>query len=146
RSQNSATPLLGSQKAGVWTNFRICFHVGKTVKNLKHEFGVHRLVIVWPHAFPDDEPTAGSKRRARFVQAKQKILGDVHDVNSVHEIEFSRGNPLSAPWQIEIDRRPLCGKVRILSRQFSLITAPKIRVWLGNYVTLEARQKLSFAE
>ena len=48
-----------------------------------------------------------SKRRARFFQAKQEILRDVHDVNSVHEIEFSGANPLRAPRQIDIDRRSI---------------------------------------
>src|SRR5262249_8302855 len=115
-SQKSATPLVSSQKAGVWTNFRIRFHVGKTVQNLKHEFGIHRLVIVRSQAFPDNEPTIQGKSRTRFVQAKQEILRYVHDVNSVNEIEFSWGNPLFAPRQIGIDRRPFQREVRVLSR------------------------------
>src|SRR6266403_207456 len=114
RSHKSATPLFGSQKAGVWTNFRICFHIGKTVENLKHYFGIHRLVIVRSHTFPDGEPTARSEPRSRFVQAKQEILRDVHDVNSVHEIEFSRGNPLRPPRQIEIDCSPCQREIRVL--------------------------------
>ena len=115
-SRKSVTPLFGSQKAWVWTNFRICFHITKTVQNLKHEFGIHRLIIVRSHAFPDDEPTVRIKRRARLVQAEQEIFRDVHDVNSVHEIEFSRGNPLLAPRQIEIDGRPFQREVRVLRR------------------------------
>ena len=124
-SQKSATPLFGSQKTRVWTNFRICFHIRKTVQNLKHEFGIHRLVIVRSHAFPDDEPATSSKRRVRFVRAEQEILRNMHDVNSVHEIEFSRGNSLFAPWQIEIHGRPFQRKLRVLRRQFTLIAAPK---------------------
>ena len=70
----------------------------------------------------------------------------MHDVNSVHEIEFSRRNPLLAPRQIEIDGRPFQREVRVLRRQFALIAAPEIRVWFGNDIAFKSRQKVAFTE
>src|SRR5215469_418210 len=88
-SQESAAPLLRSQKTRIWANFRVGFDVVKTFQNLKHQFWIHRLIVVRPHAFAYHEPAITSKRRARPVQAKQEVLRDVHDVNSIDEIEFS---------------------------------------------------------
>ena len=44
--------------------------------------------------------------RTRLIQAKQEILGDMHYVHAIYEIELPCPNALSVPWQIEVQRGP----------------------------------------
>src|SRR5262245_53081658 len=87
--QESVAPLLRGQKTWIRANFRVGFDVVKTVQNLKHQFRIHRLIVVRPHAFAYHEPAITSKGRARLVQAKQEVFRDVHDIDSIDELEFS---------------------------------------------------------
>src|SRR5262245_66299746 len=65
--QESAAPLLRGQKTGIRANFRVGFDVVKTVQNLKHQFRIHRLIVVRPHAFAYHEPAIlASAERASF--------------------------------------------------------------------------------
>src|SRR6266581_6608415 len=101
-ARKSTPPLFCSQKARIRANFRICLDVCKTIQNLKHQLRIDRLIIVRPHTFADHQPAIGGESRASFIQAKQKILGDMHHVDGVYEIELSRGEALSVPWQVEV--------------------------------------------
>src|SRR5207247_10475851 len=73
-----APPLLGSQKAWIRPNLWICLDICKTLKNLKHQLGIDWLIEIGAQAFADDEPSVAGKSRARFVQTKQEIPGDMH--------------------------------------------------------------------
>ena len=101
-ARKSTTPLLCGQKARIRANFRIYLDVCETVQNLKHQFRIDWLIIVRPNAFADHKPAISGQSRAGFIQAKQKILGDVHHVDAIDEIEFSRSDALSVPWQVEV--------------------------------------------
>src|SRR5215469_2199637 len=106
RARKSTAPLLCSQKARIRANFRIHLDVCKTIQNLKHQLRVDWLIIVRPNTFADHEPAIARQRRACLIQAKQKILGDMHYVDGIHQIEPSRSNALSTPWQVEVQRSP----------------------------------------
>src|SRR5436305_12993851 len=55
-ARKSAAPLRCSQKAWIRAKLRIDLHICKAVENLKHQFRVHWLFIVRPHAFADHKP------------------------------------------------------------------------------------------
>src|SRR5882724_2704494 len=101
-ARKSAAPLLRSQKARIRPNFWICLDICKTIQNLKHQLGIDGLIIVRPYAFADYQPTIGRQSRARFTQAKQEILGDMHHINGIYDIKFSGSNSLSVPRQINV--------------------------------------------
>ena len=54
-------------------------------------------MVIRPYAFTDYKPSAGRQSRPGFIHAKQEILGDVHHVHRIHEIELSRRDALSVP-------------------------------------------------
>src|ERR1044072_6409521 len=81
-------PILCSQKAWIWANLWISPDVYETLKNLKHQLGIDWLIEMGAQAFADHEPTIAGQNGARFIQGKQEILGDMHHVNGVYQIEF----------------------------------------------------------
>src|SRR6266480_2322225 len=87
-------------------NFGMYLDLGKAPQNLKHQFRVDRLIDIGPKTFADHQPAIARQSRARLIQAKQKILGDMQHVDGVHEIELARGDALSVPRQIEVERAP----------------------------------------
>ena len=70
----------------------------------------------------------------------------MHDVNAIDKIEFSGSDPLSAPRQIDIQRRPIQVEIWMLCRHFALIAAAEIWVRLGNEIALNSRQKATLTE
>src|SRR5260370_38485637 len=106
-----------------WGEFQDLSDVGKTLQNLKHQFRVDRLIDIGSQAFADHQPAIARQSRASLIQAKQKILGDMQHVNGIHEIELARGDALSIPWQIEVERAPFPRRIGILLCQTAL-TAP----------------------
>src|SRR5215472_2541953 len=121
RPREGAAPLLCSQKTGIRADLRICLDVAKTVQNLEHQLRIDWLILVGSQAFPDHEPSISGECRARLVQAKQKISRDVHDINAIDKVEFSANDPLSAPRQIDVQRRPIQVEVWMLCCQLALI-------------------------
>src|SRR4029453_12461008 len=104
------------------------------------------LIKIGAQAFANHKPAVACKSRARFLQAKQEILGDMHHVNSVYQIEFTRVDALSVPWQIQVERAPFEWKARILPREFALATTQEERVRLCDKITFHPRQKPAFVK
>ena len=101
-ARKSAAPLFCSQKARIRANFRIYLDVRETVQNLKHQLRIDWLIIVRSHAFADHQPAVLGQSTAGLIKAEQKILGDMHHVDGIYEIELSRGDSLSVPWQVKV--------------------------------------------
>src|SRR4029453_1224008 len=98
-----APPIIFSQKARVRSNFGICLDIRKTFQNLKHQLGVDRLIDIGTQAFTDNKPAIAWQSRKRLIQAKQKIFGHVQNVNGIYEVELTRSDALSIPWQIKVE-------------------------------------------
>ncbi len=124
-ARKCATPLIRSQKARVGADFGICLDIGKTFQNLKHQLGVDRLIDIGAQAFADYQPAIACQSKARLIQAKQKILGDMQDVDCIYEIELARSDALNIPRQIEVERAPLQCQLRILPCEFTLTAPPE---------------------
>src|SRR5437899_7596359 len=55
-ARKRAPPLICRQKARSRTNVGVQLDIGKTLQDLKHQFGVDRLITIRPQAFADHEP------------------------------------------------------------------------------------------
>src|SRR5213076_130239 len=105
-ARKCAAPVICSQKARIGANFGICLDVGKTLQDLKHQFRVDRLIGIGSQAFADHQPAIVRQSRARLIQAKQKILGEIFKQKTAYEIELARSYALNIPRQIEVERAP----------------------------------------
>ena len=70
----------------------------------------------------------------------------MQNVDGVNEIELARGDALSIPRQIEVERPPFQRQIGMLLRQFALSAPPKERVRFCDEVAFYLRQKPAFIE
>src|SRR5215468_1679906 len=67
-------------------------------------------------------------------------------IDSVNQLKLSRSNALCIPWQVQVDRAPSHGQIRIVFYHFSLTAATEERVRFRNEVAFNFWQEPAFIQ